>query len=263
MKKALDRLADTFGEATIQSIEELGSICLFFWNVIKVAPRLVVTKFHLVLEQLQRVGVESLPLISMISVFVGAVTVWQAKYMFQDYFPYSYIGLVVGKTVLLDLGPVLTSLVITGRVGAMLAAELGTMRVTEQIDAMKVLALDPYLILLSPRVLAGFIMMPILGIYASFIAIVAAQVIATIALNVEPVTFYNSIKMLFSISDVVVNITKTLVFGGVIVLSGCYYGFLTPTKGGAVEVGKSTNKAVVAASVLILVFNLIVMTLLS
>jgi phospholipid/cholesterol/gamma-HCH transport system permease protein len=257
--RALDQLADSFGTSTREAIEQLGSISVFFWNVVRVVPRLLL-KFHLLVEQLMRIGVNSLSLIALISIAIGAITVWQAKYMFQDVIPYTYLGVAVGKAILIDLGPVLTALVITGRVGAMIAAELGTMKVTEQCDAMTVLSLDPYVYLLAPRVLAGFIMMPVLGIFSSFMAIVAGQILASLALGVNPYTFYNSIKLMFRFRDVIVMLVKSFIFGGVIALAGTYYGYLTV--GGAVGVGRSTNRAVVAASVLILIMNLIVVVFL-
>lgn len=256
IKKIFDDLAESFGSSAREAVEQFGSIAIFFWRLIRVSPQLI-SRHHILVEQLMRVGVRSLPLICLTSVFVGLITVWQAKYFFQDVIPYSILGMVVSKAILTDLGPVLTALVITGRIGAMLAAELGTMKVTEQVDAMVVLSLDPYLYLLAPRVLSGFIMMPVLGIFSSFLAIVSAQLLATAALDVSPAMFYNGVKSLFDVQDVIVMMTKTLVFGGSIAIAGCYYGFLT--WGGAVAVGRSTNRAVVAASVLILVSNLIVM----
>lgn len=259
IKRVLDDLADSFGSATRESVETIGSIGIFFWNVMRVTPGYAF-KFHLLVEQAMRVGVQSIPLIFLIAVFTGAITVWQAQYFFQDIVPYSILGTVVGKAILTDLGPVLTALVITGRVGAMLAAELGTMKVTEQVDALKVLALDPFLYLLAPRVLVGFVMMPVLGIFSSFLSIVSAQLLADIALDVNPYTFYNGMRMLFRFQDITIMLVKSCVFGGMITLSGCYYGYLA--HGGAVGVGRATNQAVVAASVLILVTNLIVASIL-
>jgi phospholipid/cholesterol/gamma-HCH transport system permease protein len=154
----------------------------------------------------------------------------------------------------------LTALVITGRVGAKLAAELGTMRVTEQLDAMVCLSLDPYCYLLAPRMAAGIVMVPILTIFSSLFAILAAQFLAQITMGLYPATFYNGFKLFFRLQDVIVCMVKASVFGGVITLCGCYFGFLA--KGGAVGVGESTKKAVVASMVLILVSNLIVAELL-
>lgn len=257
--RLLDKGAEATGRALREAIERIGSLLLFFLQITRVMPGYR-KHSHLLFEQSMRIGVKSLPLISLISVFIGIITVWQAQYFFSFIIPYTYLGAAVGKAILVDLGPVLTGLVITGRVSAMLASELGSMRVTDQIDAMEVLYLDPFLYLLAPRVLAGFIMMPVLVIYSSFIAIVTSQLIANVGLGVSSATFYNGIKMLFSINDVVVCIVKAFVFGGIITLTGCYFGYIA--SGGATGVGRATNRAVVGASVLILVSNFVVVSVL-
>lgn len=251
----IDDIAVQFGTATRESIEFLGAISIFFWRILRELPRALL-KYHLIIEQMMRMGVESIPIVFLTSIFIGAVTAWQAQYLFANVIPLTFLGFAAGKAILVDLGPVFSALVITGRIGAKLAAELGTMRVNEQIDAMDCLSLDPYLYLLLPRLMAGFIMMPVLFIFTSFFALVSAQIVATVGLGLSPYAFYNSIKMLFNMKDLVVGLVKAFVFGGVIALSGCYYGFFTT--GGAVGVGESTKKAVVGASVLILVTNLLV-----
>ncbi len=258
--ETLDSIAELFGRATREAVMEVGAISIFFWKVLRVCPTLIFKKFHLLTEQMLRIGVGSIPLIAFISVFIGAITVWQIKYFFADMIPYSMLGTLVGKAVFTDLGPVLTGLVITGRIGAMLAAELGTMKVTEQVAAMEILSLDPFLYLLAPRILSGFIMMPMLGIISSFLAIESAQLLAAMALDVSFDTFYNGVRLLFRVQDVIIMLTKTFVFGGVVALSGCYFGYLT--HGGAVEVGQATNRAVVRSSILILMMNLVVAALL-
>ncbi len=255
--RLIDETAESTGRTIREAVERVGSLMLFFLRVMRVLPSYG-TRYYLLFEQSMRIGVRSLPLISLISVFIGIITVWQAQYFFSFIIPYTYLGAAVGKAILVDLGPVLTGLVITGRVSAMLASELGSMRVTDQIDAMEVLYLDPFLYLLAPRVLAGFIMMPVLVIYSSFLAIVTSQLIANVGLGVSNATFYNGIKMLFSINDVIVCMIKAFVFGGIITLTGCYFGYITT--GGATGVGKATNRAVVGASVLILVSNFIVVS---
>lgn len=259
MKKFFDDVAVHFGMSTREAVEQLGNITIFFFRVVKAIP-FAIKRFGLIVEQMMRLGVSSIPIILLSSVFVGAISVWQVQYIFSDAIPLTYLGAAVGKAVFTDLGPVLTALVVTGRIGAKLAAELGTMKVTEQVDAMTCLALDPYCYLLAPRMIAGIIMLPILTIFASFFAILSAQYLSEVALGLQGAIFYQSLKMLFRVQDVVICLVKSFVFGGVITLSGCYYGFLT--KGGAIGVGKSTQKAVVAAMVLILVANLIVVNVL-
>lgn len=259
MRNVVDDLALAFGTTMREAIEQLGSIALFFFRILQAMPASF-KRFHLIVEQMMYLGVTSIPIVFLTSMFVGAVSAWQVQYLFSNAIPLTYLGVAVGKAVFTELGPVLTALIITGRIGAKLAAELGTMRVTEQLDAMVCLSLDPYSYLLAPRFIAGTVMLPVLTIFMSLVAIVSAQLLAEFALGLSSATFYQSLKLLFRVQDVVICLVKAFVFGGVITLSGCYYGFLT--KGGAVGVGKSTKMAVVAAMVLILVSNFIVVNIL-
>jgi len=254
-KHLLDDIALAFGVSAREAIEQFGAISLFFLRAIASLPASF-AKYHLIEEQMLRIGVNSFFIVFLTATFIGAVTVWQEKYIVGDIIPLTYLGMALGKAIFTDLGPVLTALVLTGRIGAKLAAELGTMKVTEQIDAMLCLSLDPYPYLLTPRILTGFLMTPILMIFSFFFSIVSAQVIASIALDINPLTFYNSMRLMFRTHDVVIGIVKAFVFGGGIALTGCYYGFLT--RGGAVGVGESTKKAVVAAAILILFSNVII-----
>lgn len=254
-RQVLDDLADSFGSSARESIEQAGAIGIFFLDVMKALPASM-RKFHLITEQMVRIGVNSLSIVFLSSIFIGAVSAWQAQYLIGDYFPKTYIGFALGKAVFTDLGPVLVALVLTGRIGAKLAAELGTMKVTEQLDAMVCLSLNPFSYLLSPRILAGFLMTPFLMVFSFFFAIVSAQILVTASFGVSAPSFYNAMKVLFRTQDVLIGIVKGFVFGGSIALSGCYYGFFT--RGGAVGVGESTKRAVVAASILILFFNVVV-----
>jgi phospholipid/cholesterol/gamma-HCH transport system permease protein len=259
MAGTLDKIATTFGSATRESVQQIGAITRFFLRMMSALP-FSFTRFHLIVEQMMIIGVLSLPVVLLTSVFVGAVTAWQAKYLFAGAIPLNYLGMAVGKAVLTDLGPVLSALVITGRVGAKLAAELGTMRVTEQLDAMVCLSLDPYPYLLAPRMMACTVMVPILTIFSAFFAIISAQLLAQVAMGLHPSAFYHGLKLFFKFQDVVICMVKSFTFGCIIALCGCYFGFLT--KGGAIGVGESTKKAVVAAMVLILIANLLVVKIL-
>ena len=255
----IDTIAEAFGSATRESVQQLGAIARFFLHMLKVLPSSF-ARFHLIVEQMMLVGVTSIPVVLLTSVFVGAVSAWQARYLFAGAIPLNYLGMAVGKAVLTELGPVLAALVITGRVGAKLAAELGTMRVTEQLDAMVCLSLDPYPYLLTPRMIACAVMVPILTIFSALFAIVSAQVLAQAVMGLHPSAFYHGLKLFFKIQDVVICMVKSFAFGCIIALCGCYFGFYT--KGGAVGVGESTKRAVVAAMVLILIANLIVVKVL-
>ncbi len=251
IKKALDNLATTFGSATRESVEQLGSMCLMSFNVLRSRPR-----YHITIEQFMQIGISSIPIVLLASIFTGFIAVWQVKYLAGDMVGLNYLGMMVLKVVLSELGPTLIGLVLAGRVGAKLAAEVGTMRVNEQIDAMTCLSLDPMSYIVSPRIIAGFAMTPILFIFGSLAAVVSSQVLATLALGLHPNTFYNSMHFMFRMDDVYMGLIKSFTFGGLTALSGCYFGYFTT--GGAVGVGASTRKAVVAASILILIANLVI-----
>lgn len=259
MIQNLDNFAIYTGKTFRQFLEHTGSIFLFFCRILKAFP-FAINRFYLVIEQMMFVGYNSIPIVLLTSTFVGAVSAWQVQYLFANAIPLTYLGAAVGKAVLTELGPVLTALVITGRIGAKLAAELGTMRVTDQVDAMICLSLDPFDYLLAPRLIAGIIMVPVLTIFSTFFAIVSAQLLSEFALGLSQAAFYQGLKQFFKFQDVVICIVKAFFFGAVITLSGCYYGFTA--SGGAVGVGKSTKQAVVTAMVLVLITNLILVSVL-
>ena len=242
------------GRKTTLFFEDLGGIAILIKNILLGLPGSF-KRFHLTTEQMLFMGVNSLPLILVTSIFTGGVTSVQGAYMFSDYVPMRYLGTAVGKTVIMELGPVLTALVVAGRVGAAIAAELGTMKVTEQIDALETLALDPVKYLVVPRFVSGLIMLPILTIFADFIAILGGLVVSVSFLHVSAATFLSGLKLFFRLKDVWGGLFKAMTFGGIIALIGCYQGF--KTSGGAEGVGRSTTRAVVLASVLILVTDYI------
>lgn len=259
MKNVVNEFADDVGGVTRVQVERLGDLTLFFWKIVLALPS-TFRRFHLIVEQMLHLGVSSLPIILMSSLFVGAVSTWQVQYIFSSAIPLDFLGAAVGKAVFTELGPVFTALIVTGRICAKVAAEVGTMRVTEQVDAMTCLSLDPFTYLLAPRMVAGVVMQPILTIFSSVVAIMSAQLLAQVALGLDSADFYQSLKWLFRVQDVVICLVKAFVFGGVITLSGCYFGYYT--SGGAVGVGVSTRNSVVAAMVLILLSNLVVVNIL-
>lgn len=209
---------------------------------------------RLIVDQMQKVGVLSLPLVSVISVFTGAVSSWQAAYQLRGVMgglPMDFLGAGVSAAILIELSPVLAGIVVAGRVGASIAAELGTMQVTEQIDALETLAIDPVRYLAAPRFVAGWTMLPILVIYADFIAHAGAYVVASFFLGIPSATFFNSVQNNFSLQNLFSGLIKALFFGGGTALVGCSIGFRTT--GGAEGVGKATIKAFVFSSAFILI----------
>jgi phospholipid/cholesterol/gamma-HCH transport system permease protein len=235
----------------------LGGISIMCSRIIY-ALRKLFSSYHLIAQQMLSMGVRSLPLVLLTSAFTGAVAAWQAAYQMQNYVPMRYLGTGVGKAVVIELAPVLTALVVAGRVGASIAAELGTMRVTEQVDALEVMGIDPVRYLVMPRVVSGLIMLPALVMFANLIAILGALVVAVALIDLSSETFLNGVRMFLSASDVYAGLIKAAVFGVIISLIGSYQGF--NAKGGAEGVGRATTSAVVTSSVLILVSDYFIAT---
>ena len=163
---------------------------------------------------------------------------------------YNYLGAATSVAIFIELGPVLTALVAAGRIGASIAAEIGTMKVTEQIDAMEALAIDPLRYLALPRILSGFIMIPLLTIIADFVGIMGGYAVAYINLNLPPEIFFGSVKEFFTIMNVMSGLIKAFFFGGTTAIIGCYVGF--NADGGAEGVGLATIRAFVISAALIL-----------
>jgi phospholipid/cholesterol/gamma-HCH transport system permease protein len=232
--------------------EEIGGVFLLICRVFQTLPRTFANAKG-ILQQMDRIGIGSIPLVLVTSLFVGAVTSVQAAYQFHGYVPLKFIGTVVGKSVILELGPVLTALVVGGRVSASIAAELGTMKVTEQIDAMEMIAIDPVENLVLPRAIGATFMLPVLTVFSDFLAILGAMVVANVSLHVGFNTFGTGLKLLFRTQDIAGGLMKTFIFGFIIAIMGCYHGF--QTRGGAEGVGLATMRAVVSSCLLILVWN--------
>lgn len=251
--------AETLGKRIVDGLEETGRVFLFLLSILKALPGFW-KKGHLVVEQMVSMGLESLPLVVVTSMFTGGVAAVQAAYQFQDYVPMRYLGSVIGKSVVIELGPVLTALVVAGRVGASIAAELGTMKVTEQIDALETLGISPVRYLAVPRFMAGMVMLPVVTIFSDFLAIIGAYGVAYLSLNVSTNVFMEGLRLFFHLRDVFGGLVKSLFFGVVIATMGCYFGF--SAQGGAEGVGRATTRAVVASCLLILVLDYLLASLL-
>lgn len=208
---------------------------------------------HLLILQMARLGVESLPIALFIALFTGIVLSLQASYTFTGAIPLYFVGALVTKTVILELGPVLTGLALAGRVGANIAAEIGTMRVTEQIDALETLAFDPHAYLVVPRVIAGTLMFPVVVAFANAVGILGGWISAINLLEMSTPEFVRGARLFFEDFDVRFSLIKAASFGLAVTMIGCYYGFTTT--GGAAAVGRSTTQAVVVSSMLILVLD--------
>jgi phospholipid/cholesterol/gamma-HCH transport system permease protein len=240
------------GRATIGTLESVGRGGLLAAGAFRSLKQVSVWAPRFV-DQLASVGVASIPIALFILMFTGIVMAIQASYTFTGTIPLYFVGALVGKTIILELGPVLGSLALAGRVGASIAAEIGTMRVTEQIDALETLAYDPVAYLVVPRVLAGIIMFPIVTIFAMLIGIVAGWLTALAMLDMSTPEFVKGLRLFFDSYDVRFALIKAMSFGLVVTGIGCFFGF--HTTGGAAGVGRATTRAVVLGSMVILVLD--------
>ena len=205
------------------------------------------------LEQAVAVGYGSLFIVLLVSAFAGAVTSLQTGYQFTGTLPLYYAGAVISESMILELGPVLTALILAGRIGARYAAELGTMRVTEQIDALESLGRSPVSHLLLPRVLAGLLVVPALTMLANATGIVVGYMVAKGSLGLTYGDFEYGARYFFRPLDLWYSLIKSYCFAAAVTLIPCYIGF--NTQQGAEGVGKATTAAVVASSVVILLLN--------
>lgn len=251
LKRVL-KLIQKLGRGTIEFFREFGQVSNLFFGIVKNFTQIPRSR-KLILFQMEHIGVNSLPLVLIIAVFTGAVAAWQAAYQLKGIAPLSFLGGATSRAIITELGPVLTGIVIAGRVGASIAAELGTMKVTEQIDALETMAISPIRYLAMPRFLAAVIMMPILVVFANVIAVFGAYIVSDYFLGVSFAVFFNSVKRFFAFSDLIAGLVKTVFFGGVTSLLGCHIGFRT--QGGAEGVGLATIRSFVMSAALILILD--------
>ncbi|HVO09657.1 MAG TPA: ABC transporter permease [Vicinamibacteria bacterium] len=230
----------------------LGQMAVLIWGVGKSLLRGRVA-LHDVATQLQQIGIGSLPLTAVTAILSGVVTAQQGGYQFTSSIPLYVLGSVVASSVVLELGPVMTSFVVIGRVGARITAELGTMKVSEQIDALQSLGRDPVAVLAAPRIIACTIAMPLLVGLANLIGIIAGVIAARFTVGLGPESFLYGARMFWHSWDLLYSIMKGLVFGFVIPLISVHMGF--ETRGGAEGVGRATTSAVVFMIITVLVLD--------
>ena len=205
------------------------------------------------IRQMYSIGIGSIPLVVVVAGFLGAVTAFQTFYQLFAGVQLSVVGLISRQSIVLELGPLLTALTLTGRVGARMTAEIGTMRVTEQIDALETLAYDPVAYLALPRLLAALVMIPALTLLANATAIFAAWVTLVLATSVTTTDYVAGLRLAFTPFQVIYSLIKAFAFGGAIAFNCSYEGYVTGA--GAEGVGRSTAKAVVITSITILVLD--------
>ena len=240
------------GRKVLNFFQEFGQVAILLIGIVKSLPHIPKSKRNL-LYQMEHIGVNSLPLVLIIAVFTGAVAAWQAAYQLKGLAPMSILGGTTSRAIITELGPVLTGIVIAGRVGASIAAELGTMKVTEQIDALEIMGIPPVRFLAMPRVVSSVIMMPVLVVFANAIAVFGAFVVSNYFMGVSFQVFFISVRKFFIFSDFTAGLIKTVTFGMVTALLGCHIGF--HTSGGAEGVGQATIRSFVMSAALILILD--------
>lgn len=230
--------------------EEMGRFFTILWRVLVWTPR-PPYDFRQLFKQMVRVGVASTPVILLIAMFTGMVMALQIFNVLARFGAERYVGSIVALSMVRELSCVLGALVIAGRCGSAMGAELGTMRVTEQIDALEVLATDPIHYLMVPRVWATAIMLPLLIVLGDAIGIYGGYLVSVVLMGANPVTYMENTFQYMDIQDMTSGLIKAAVFGVLIAVIGCQKGFYT--RGGAEGVGSSTTQSVVLASIAILV----------
>jgi len=246
----MERFFAKIGKSVIGGLSNAGEGTLLLRAIFFQTPYIWKMRRE-VLDQMQVVLVGSMPLVIVTSVFVGAVTAVQAVYQMQALVPMKFLGVMISKTVFIELGPVLMALVVGSRLCAFYAAELGTMKVTEQLDAMSIMAIDPVRYLAMPRFWAAVLMIPVVTIFADAVAIFGGYTISVMTLDISSGVFIEGLQLFYKHSDILGGLIKSVVFGGIIALSGIFNGF--HTEGGAEGVGRATMTAVVGSCLSILV----------
>jgi phospholipid/cholesterol/gamma-HCH transport system permease protein len=251
VNKILSFLA-AVGRAVIFACSETGKVAVFAGSGLS---HIVRPPFYgrLFLRSLLDIGYFSLPVVALTAVFTGMVLALQSYTGFSRFSAQSAIANLVVLSVTRELGPVLAGLIVAGRVGAAMAAELGTMRVTDQIDALTTLSTNPMKYLVAPRLLAGIIALPLLVVIADILGVMGGFIVSTMKLGFNVSVYLGNTVDFVQTQDVISGLAKAGVFGFLIALMGCYQGY--NSKGGAQGVGAATTAAVVSASILILAFD--------
>jgi phospholipid/cholesterol/gamma-HCH transport system permease protein len=242
------------GRTSEEVARHAGEMSLLVWRVVLALARGEVS-LRDVATQLQMIGIGSFPLTTVTAILSGVVTAQQGGYQFTSSIPLYVLGSVVASSVVLELGPVMTAFVLIGRVGARITAELGTMKVSEQIDALYSLGRDPIAVLAAPRIVACTIAMPLLVGLSNLIGVIAGIVAARFTVGLGPESFLYGARMFWHSWDLFYSIAKGLVFGFVIPLISVHMGF--ETRGGAEGVGRATTSSVVFMIITVLVLDAI------
>jgi phospholipid/cholesterol/gamma-HCH transport system permease protein len=252
MKKAVTLNVLNKASSKLYFLVEIGEYLRLIWDTVR-ATLVRPPSFHLIMEQFYEVGVASLPVVAITGFSTGLVLAAQSFYQLSDKGLASVTGIMVAKAMMTELGPVLTAFMLTGRVGAAMCAELGTMQVTEQIDALKTMAVNPNRYLIAPRFIAGTLMTPLLTIFSIIMGILGGYLISVYFFNMSPSSYFDPMPIHITTFDFFTGVVKALVFGVLIMTISCYKGMVT--KGGAAGVGHFTTNSVVISYCCILLTN--------
>ncbi len=252
----IGNLLARLGHMVLNALAEVGQVVMLLVQSSRFMLNVVGNR-KLVLDQMKIVGSDSLPLVLLVGSFTGAIAALQATNLFAKFNLISiarpFIGGSIATVVFTELTPVLTALVIAGRVGGAIAAQIGTMQVSEQVDALEMMAIDKYRYLAMPRAVAALTMMPVLAVFSNVVALVGAYLLTSFKFDFSAITFFSSIQHFFRPLEVWTGIMKSFVFGGFTALIGVHVGF--HTTGGAEGVGASTVRAFTISAAGILVID--------
>ncbi len=247
------------GAFSIRLVEEMGGMALMFLKTLALTFK-PPYRIRLLIKQMEFVGVKSTLVVVLTGLFSGMVLALEGYYGFRKFGGESLLGATVALSLVRELGPVLTGLMVTARAGSAMAAEIGTMRVTEQIDALSAMAVNPVHYLVVPRFWAAVLMVPLLTVLANVVGIAGGYFVGVILLHIDAGIFVAKMRELVELSDITNGLYKAFVFGAILAIVGCFKGY--NARGGAEGVGKATTEAVVIASVSILVGDYILTSLL-
>ncbi|HCB74669.1 MAG TPA: ABC transporter permease [Sphingomonas bacterium] len=251
------RILDEIGEAVAVAGRTLfgllgfmGATVLAFLNVVRHPKRF---RFNATVHRFEVVGVSALGIVGLMSFLIGIVIAQQGAVQLRQFGAEVFTINLIGRITLRELGVLMTAIMVAGRSGSAFAAQLGTMKLTEEIDAMRTIGVSPMEALVLPRVLSAVLLMPLLGFYASLVAIIGGGLLCWASLDIPPITFIQRIREVVPITDLYVGLVKAPVFGAIIAMSGCFQGMLVESD--AEQVGLRTTSAVVQAIFLVIVLD--------
>jgi phospholipid/cholesterol/gamma-HCH transport system permease protein len=246
----VERRVEHIGDRVLDAVEASGRFALLVWLTARAALR---PRFPLreTAHQIESIGVRSLTIVVLTALFTGMVLALQTGIALARFGAKPYVGSVIGLSLARELGPVLTALMVGGRVGAGITAEIGSMQVTEQVDAIRSMGADPVQKLVLPRVLAATLALPMLTVFANLLGVIGGLAISTAQFHISPNFYLETIFNAVTLEDVLSGLAKTFVFGWIIATVACFSAL--ETKGGTVGVGRATTRTVVTASIAVLI----------